>query len=111
MSPAALTEETQRALDQVSQTLRSPSAARLEGALAVLRNVRAQWQSVAEASDTPPSVAIKLRRRLSDCQVLAQQAGALYLGFAAVVLSASGTYTAAGEAVLPSGCRQFSVEG
>lgn len=111
MSPAALADETRRNLVRVSQMLRRPSARTLDDALTLLRDTHARWRSLAGASAPAPAVASQLRRQLADCRMLAEQASALYLGLAAVVLSVSGTYTPAGEAVPLAGCQRVSVEG
>lgn len=111
MSPAALPDETRRILDQVSWTLQSPTAPKLEAALTLLHDAHSQWQSVTTPFGTPHSAVPELRRQLTDCRNLAEQAAVLYLGLAAVVLAASGAYTAAGQAVPLTDCRQVSVEG
>ena len=124
--PLELIGEARAALGHVKESLLSPTPEALENAtpqlvevVERLRRLRKHLEaeepqgSVAEKESKRHirSLAVELGRDLNDVRKLTEQAGGFYLGWASVLLSASGSYTPNGEAAPPPESHSLSVEG
>ena len=100
-------------LGRVKSSLLAPNAKSLEQALPLLDDAAAHLKNLgAEAhGDLWPAQVEELRQELILARRMAEQAGAHFLGLAAVAQSASGTYSHQGEHVPPSGGHRLRVDG
>ncbi len=111
-------------LDQVRKLLLTPTPATLsrccrplEKAAAHLRRLKSQLEPLPENGDGAVRISEQVRndirlleRDLGDVRNLLRQAGAFYLGWSRILLSASSTYDASGEMTPLAGGR-LSVRG
>ena len=125
-APLELMGKARADLGRVKESLLAPTPPILGSATPLLAETADRLQQVRKYLDTTESeanvtdtesrrhlqsLAAELTRDLGDVRKLVEQASEFYLGWAGILLSASGSYTATGEATPPPGRPSLSVRG
>lgn len=125
-TPLELMGKARADLGRVKESLLAPTPPTLGNATPLLaetadrlRRVRKYLETTetkGDVADTESrqhlqSLAMELTRDLGDVRKLVEQASEFYFGWAGILLSASGSYTATGEATPPPGRPSLSVQG
>jgi len=123
--PLGITEQARVALANLRETLLAPTPEELERCYQQLKAATESLRELKPGPKTgrePPagetalaesrrSELLALHRDARQVHQLLEQAGAFYLGWTQIMLSASGSYTANGEIAAPATDRGLSLEG
>ena len=124
--PLELIEQARAALGQVREMLLAPTPTSLDRcarplaeATDRLQRLKSYLEAQGDAQNLLPDargqpwkpLARELQREVSDLRKLLGQAGAFYLGWARILLSASGSYTANGAMTAPADSGTLRMEG